>query len=72
MNILQYLNTLRPAIPLSVEKPCTVMSNGELRRLIEQRGVLVNHEPVKPLEELDFPVYSLIFFPKGKRRTTII
>jgi len=48
------------------------MSNAELRRLIQQRGVLINTEPVEISEEIDFPVFSIIFFPKGKRKTTIL
>jgi hypothetical protein len=41
MNVLQYLNNLRPAIPMSVERPCTIMSNGELRRHMLQGAVLI-------------------------------
>lgn len=48
------------------------MSNGELRRVIQQRGVLINTEPVEVSEEIDFPVFSIVFFPKGKRRTTLL
>lgn len=72
MNATQYLNSLRPAIPLSAERPCERMSNGELRRHITQGGVLFNGERVMPDEPIDFPVFSLVFFPKGNRKTTII
>lgn len=73
MNALQFLNNLRPAIPMSVEKPCVLMSNGELRRQIQQGSVLINGEKFTPDEEIDFPVFSLVFFPKSqKRRTTLI
>jgi len=79
VNALQFLNGLRPALPLSIEKPatkdtaCSVMSNGELRRLIEQGGVLFNGERVSPTEPIDFPVFSLVFFPKSdKRRATLV
>lgn len=58
---------------MSIEKPCTIMTNGELRRHIEQGGVLFNHEKVSVNEEIDFPVFSLIFFPKSdKRRVTLV
>lgn len=77
MNALQYLNSLRPALPLSetrdengARKP---MSGSELRRAIEQRSVLINTESVSVNEEIDFPVFSLVFYPKSAtRRTTII
>ena len=73
MKFIEYLNNLRPAIPMSMEKPCTLMSNSELRRVISQGGVLVNGEVLKFDEIIDFPVYSLVFFPKSKgRRTTLV
>lgn len=78
MLALQWLNSLRPAIPLSIENPATkgspaqAMSNGELKRHITQGGVLVNGEKVTHTEKIDFPVFSLVFFPKGLKRTTII
>ena len=73
MNALQWLSSLRPAIPMSIEKLCQPMSNGELRRHIEQGGVIVNGERIGVDEEIDFPVFSLVFFPKSpKRRTTIV
>lgn len=73
MNALQWLGSLRPALPFSIEAPCKPMSNGELRRHIEQGGVLVNGERVGIDEEIDFPVHSLVFFPKSKaRRTTLV
>ena len=72
MKVLQYLNNLRPAIPLSAEKPCTVMSGSELRRHIQSGAVLFNGEKVSVDEEIDFPVHSLVFFPSGKRKTTLV
>lgn len=72
MNALQWLISLRPAIPMSVERPGTAMSNGELRRHITQGGVLVNGERITADEQIDFPVFSLVFFPKAARRTTIV
>ena len=79
MNALQWLNSLRPALPLSIEQPPTrenqaqPMSNGELKRHMQQGGVLVNGEKVLPDEVIDFPVFSLVFFPKSvARRTTLV
>jgi hypothetical protein len=71
--VFQYLNKLRPAIPMSIERPCTVMSNGELRRIIQQGGVLINNEKCDPNELVDFPVFSLVFFPNSRsRKTTLV
>jgi hypothetical protein len=72
MNALQFLNNLRPALPFSVEQGCKPMSNGELRRHIEQGGVLFNGEKITINETIDFPVFSLVFFPHSNRRTTIV
>lgn len=79
MTAMQWLNSLRPALPLSIERgndktePHRPMSNGELRRHIQQGAVLVNGERVEPQEEIDFPVFSLMFFPKSAtRRTTLV
>lgn len=79
MTALQWLNSLRPALPLSIENPPTKenpaqpMSNGELKRHMQQGGARVNGERVEPDESIDFPVFSLVFFPKSsKRRTTLV
>jgi len=72
MKIIPWFNSLRPAIPMSMEKPCTEISNSEIKRLIQQGGVLINGERCTDQEEIDFPVFSVVFFPKAKRRTTII
>jgi hypothetical protein len=73
MNALTYLNNLRPAIPYSTEKPCTIASNGELRRWMAGSAVLINGEPVTWDEPIDFPVHSLVFFPKSaQRKTTLV
>ena len=73
MNALSFLNSLRPAIPLSIETPCKPMSNGELKRHMQQGGVLINTEKIKPDELINFPVFSVVFFPKSaSRKTTLL
>lgn len=79
MTILQWLQSLRPAIPYSAEKQkdsdgrCVPMSNGELRRQAKQGAILINGERFDPDEPMDFPVFSLVFFPRSaNRRTTVI
>ena len=69
MNALQWLKQFKH-LPLSVERPCTPMSNSELKRLIKNGSVLFNAEKVEIDEEIDFPVHTITFFPKGKRKTT--
>ena len=73
MTALQWLMSLRPALPMSIEQPCKPMSNGELRRHMQQGGVLINGQRVAVDEAIDFPVFSLVFFPKSDgRRTTLV
>ncbi len=73
MNVLTYLNNLRPALPYSSEKPCTLVSQSELRRWIANGSVVINHERVTMDDEIDFIVHSLVFFPKSKtRKTTLV
>lgn len=73
MTVHHYLARLRPALPMSAEKPCIPMSNGELRRQITQGSVLINAERVLPDEVMDFPVFSVVFFPKSPvRRCTLV
>ena len=72
-NTLTSLKWLRQFdhLPMSVERPCTKASNAELKRWIRNGSVLFNGETVDVNEEIDFPIFSLVFFPKGKRKTTM-
>lgn len=72
MNVLQYLISLRPAIPMSREKPCTVASNSELRRWIADGSVQINGERWSADEEAPMLVWSLVFFAKAKSRCTLV
>lgn len=71
MTALQFILSLRPALPMSIERPCTQASNSEVRRWLQQRAVLVNGSPIAPDAELP-DVRSLVFFPKAARRTTLL
>ena len=72
MNAITYLNELKPALPMSREKPCTLASQSELRRWLASGSVLFNGERCTWDEEIDFPVFSLVFFPSSKNRTTVV
>lgn len=48
------------------------MSTSELKRCIQQGSVVINGERVEPQEEIDFYINSVVFFPKSKRKTTIV
>lgn len=46
-------------------------SKSEKRRWITQKAVLVNGEHLDIDDEINFPVFSVVLFPKGKNKTTI-
>lgn len=46
-------------------------SRGELKRWLMNGAVVMNGEPLAWDEEIDFPVYSLVLFPRGNRVTLI-
>lgn len=72
MTALEYLISLRPALPMSVEQPCRVASNGELRRWLRDGAVLVNGERWEAAEEIAPIRWSVVFFPRSQRRCTLI
>lgn len=55
----------------STEKPKERASNGEMRRWLDGQSVRFNGVPKKAKDVLDFPVYSVVLFPKGKRITLL-
>lgn len=58
-------------LPMSRERLCQPISNGELRRMAEQRSVLVNGQAVDI--EMPCQVTSLVLWPKSAaHRTTWI
>lgn len=73
MNVLTFLNSLRPSLPMSKEKPTTPTSNVEPRCWIQQGAVLINGERVEWNEEIDFPLTSVVLFPKNPQsRCTLL
>lgn len=78
MNILQYLNSLRPALPLpgikDGEGRHVIMSGSELKRTIAQKGVLINGETDWNFDEEIPPlIWQVVFYPKSeKKRNTLV
>jgi len=46
-------------------------SNSELKRWLMNKAVIVNAEPLDWDEEMDFPIHSVILFPKSKKITLL-
>ena len=53
----------------SREGSVKVASKSEVRRWLAGSAVQVNGERLDESETVDFPVFSLVLFPKGKRCT---
>lgn len=65
MNSIDYIHSFGI---YSREGKCQRASKSEVRRWIEAGAVRVNGERMD-VEPIDFPVISLVVFPKGKRVT---
>lgn len=77
MTVYEYLKGLGPALPLSPmrnsDNSFKPMSNADIRRLCEQKSILINGEHVSHSEPMDFPVFSLVIYPKSpNKRTTLV
>lgn len=44
-------------------------SNSEVKRWLENSSIRFNGKALKPNEMLDFPLHSVVLFPKGNRIT---
>lgn len=57
---------------LSIEQPSQIASNSERRRWLLQKAVEINNRnDWQPDDPMPFPE-QLVFFPNGKRRTTML
>lgn len=48
-----------------------VASNSEIKRWLENSAVRFNGKPLKPNDLLDFPLFSVVLFPKSNRITIL-
>jgi hypothetical protein len=55
----------------SREGKVAIASKSEVRRWMNAGAVQVNGERLDATEPVDFPVFSLVLFPKGKRVTLL-
>lgn len=59
-------------LPMSIERPCTEASNSEIKRWLKNSAVIINGKKPKPDDEIEFPITELVYFSKGKSKTTVI
>lgn len=67
MTALEFLLTLRPALPFSKERGRVAPpSNGEVKRWLLNKAVSINGVRLAPGQDVQFPVTSLVFFPTSE------
>lgn len=47
-------------------------SNGAIRRMLDNKAVEINGRRMAPHDQVDFPIASLVLYPKSTRRTTLV
>lgn len=73
LTALQFMIRLHSMSPFWSMEQNRNASNSEIRRWIEQGGITFNGEKMQPNETIDFPLFSLIMFPKSEsRRCTLL
>ena len=72
MTALDFLCSIteRPTFA-SMERPGYTATRSEVRRWLRQGSVLFNSEQVGEIEEIDFPIISLVIHPKNPKRVTL-
>lgn len=68
---LKYIKECGYYLPMSTERPCTEASNAEIKRWLKSSSVIINGKKPNVNDEIEFPITELVYFPKGKRRTTV-
>lgn len=71
MTNLEFILTLE-VIPMSVERPCTIPSISEIKRWFNNKAIVIGGNRPAFNDTITFPVTELVFFPNGKRKTTVI
>ncbi len=54
--------------PKAEKREVKLASRSELQRWLQQGSILINGERVAPDEEMDFPIISVVLFPKSPTR----
>jgi hypothetical protein len=78
LDLLKYLRDTVGCCPCSIRanpdrtNNC-LPSNGELKGWIRDKAIIVNgKKPNKEDTPIVLPIWELVFFPNGKRKTTIV
>lgn len=71
MTAFEFLKSIQHK-PMSTEQPCTKPSNSEIKRWLKKKSVRINNLFPNVNDIITLPVIDLVFFPKSKRKTTMI
>lgn len=68
MTAWQFLRSLHEVCHFQTRegKKVGTATNSELKRWIQNKALIVNGETVTPEEKMDFPIISVILFPKNR------
>ena len=72
MQALAFVISMRPSVPFSIEKACQEATNSEIRRWFKNKAIKINDDFPNWDSDIKLPVTQLVFFPKGKRKTTVL
>lgn len=72
LEFLKYVKVEARCIPMHLNgtKPQEA-SNGQMRRWLDMGAVRINEKTPKWNEEIEFPIWDFVFFPKSKNRVSI-
>ena len=59
------------ALPWSTERPAEA-SRSEVKRWLRKGAVIINGKGLDVNDEVEVPVTCIVFFPNGKRKTTML
>lgn len=73
MNGLQFIRSLHEVCQFQTKEGAKIgiASNSELKRWLTNGAVEVNGHKLLPDDEIDFPIFSIVLFPK-RARTTLL
>lgn len=72
MQALEFILSMRPAVPFSIEKHCQEATNSEIRRWFKNKAIMINGHTLDWDDDVSFPVTNLVFFPKSSKRKTTL
>lgn len=63
------LNRDWQCVPSSEKK--LPISSGQIKRMLENKAVTINGKKFAPRDELEFPIFELVFFKGSKSQCTL-